>query len=207
MKKLDLKFCPKCDSYLRYKRLPGGTGYWLCSSCSYSEGAPPASELAPEPPAKKTPLRHVPRRTPVEDTPDEDFDPALHRLKEILLRTTPPLSATQIQSLSERGFLTHFHEQFRLTPKGQQFLHVSQSGKGPLTSEEVGFLNLLTHYPRAEDLRDLEKRGLITMQDNQPALTPQGEVTRKKLQEEFERKAAQSKAVAEGKRKVSRNRY
>jgi hypothetical protein len=78
---------------------------------------------------------------------------------------------------------------------------------GPLTSEEAGFLNLLTHYPRAEDLQALEKRGLITIQNGQPVLTPQGEVTREKLQKEFERKAAESKAVAESKRKVSRNRY
>ncbi len=207
VKKLDVRFCPKCDSYLRYKRLPGGTGYWICSSCSYSEGAPPASALEPETPLRRVPVRHVPKRTSAEVTPSEDFDPELHRLKEILLRITPPLSTVQVSSLTERGFLTQFHEQFRLTPAGQQVLHLSQSGTGHLTSEEVGFLNLLTHYPRGEDLHSLEQRGLIAMQNGQPALTSKGAEVREKLQKEFERKAAQSKAVAESKRKVSRNRY
>ncbi len=207
VKKLDVRFCPKCDSYLRYKRLPGGTGYWVCSSCSYSEGAPPTSALEPEHAVRKAPVRNMPRKVHVEESPDEDFNPELHRLKEILLRITPPLSPAQISSLTQRGFLTQFHDQFRLTPAGQQVLHRSQGGKGPLTSEEVGFLNLLTHYPRAEDLHALEQRGLISLQNGQPALTPQGEDTRGKLQKEFERKAAQSKAMAESKRKVSRNRY
>ncbi len=207
VKNLDVRFCPKCDSYLRYKRLPGGTGYWLCSSCSYSEGAPPASALEPESPVKKAPVRHVVRRTAAEEPSNEDFDPEMHRLKEILLRITSPLSKEQITSLTERGFITQFHDQYRLTPAGQQVLHRSQSGTGPLASDEVGFLNLLTHYPRAEDLHALEQRGLITRQDGQPALTTKGAEVRGKLQKEFERKAAQSKAVSESKRKVSRNRY
>ncbi len=207
VKKLDVKFCPKCDSYLRYKRLPGGTGYWVCSECDYTEGAPPASELEPEPPVKKTPARHVVRRPAPEESTTEEFDPAMHRLKEILLRIPPPLSNAQISSLTERGLLTQFHEQYRLTPKGQQILHLAQSGTGPLTSDEVAFLNLLTHYPRAEDLHELEQRALITMPDGQPALTPKGVEVREKLEKEFERKAAESKARSESTRKISRNRY
>lgn len=207
VKNLDVRFCPKCDSYLRYKRLPGGTGYWVCSSCSYTEGAPPASVLEPEPPVKKAPVRHVVRRTATEDTTIEEFDPAMHRLKEILLRIPSPLSKAQISSLTERGFLTQFHEQFRLTPKGQQILHLAQGGVSALSNDEVGFLNLLTHYPRTEDLHSLEQRGLITLQDGQPALTIKGTEVRDKLQKEFERKAAQSKAASESKRRVSRNRY
>ncbi len=207
VKKLELRFCPKCDSYLRYKRLPGGTGYWVCSSCSYSEGAPPASALEPEPAVKKALVRHVPKKAYVEESPGEDFNPELHRLKEILLRITPPLSPAQISSLTQRGFLTQFHDQFRLTPAGQQVLHLSQGGTGSLSNEEVGFLNLLTHYPRPEDLHALEQRGLITIQNGQLTLTAEGETTRGKLQKEFELKAAQSKAQAESKRKVSRNRY
>jgi len=202
-----VRFCPKCDSYLRFKRLPGGTGYWLCSSCSYSEGAPPVSDLEPVTPVKKTIIRHSPRKVTVDDSPDEDFDPAQARLKEIILRASPPLTPNQIHSLTDRGFITEFRQQYRLTPPGQQVLHISQQGKGPLTLEEVGFLNLLTHYPNSEDLQTLEKRGLISIQNGQPVLTPQGEALRVKLQKEYERKAIESKEQAQKKRKVSRNLY
>ncbi|HMF31061.1 MAG TPA: hypothetical protein VKK79_06590, partial [Candidatus Lokiarchaeia archaeon] len=142
----DVRFCPECDSYMRFRRLPGGTtGYWECSSCSYAEGKPPAAELerareslrTETSPRKRTGQPRAPARPRTsrerveEDTVEEKFDLGQQRLNEILLRASPPLSDAQIQELIERGLVQELRGQYHLTPAGQQALHVSQSGEGP----------------------------------------------------------------------------
>jgi predicted transcriptional regulator len=207
---------------MRFRRLPGGTaGYWECSSCHYAEGKPPEAEIeaAKEKLRIETPLAKSPRQprqparprasrsTVDEDIGEEHFNSDQQRLNEIILRASTPLSAGQIQDLIERGLVSTLRGQYHLTPDGQQALHISQGGEGPLSADEVGFFRLLTYRPRQQDLAKLEEQGYITLKDAQPALTPKGEAIRERLKESYDHKVEQSKARAKKVRRVSRNRY
>jgi hypothetical protein len=123
------------------------------------------------------------------------------------LRASTPLSGDQIQDLIERGLVLTLRGQYHLTPAGQQAFHVSQGGEGPLSAEEVGFFRFLTYRPRPEDLAKLAEQGYITLIEGQPALTPKGEAIRERLKEDYDRKVERSKAQAQKRRRVSRNRY
>ena len=142
-----------------------------------------------------------------EDERAEVYDHTQAHLTRFYSKLATPLNAIQIKDLEARGIIQTLHKHFLLTPAGQEAYHISTTGVGPLTAEEVVFCRLCIHRPRPGDLEVLAGKDLITIQDGQPVLTPRGALVRAQLQEEYDRKVERSKATAQKHRRVSRNLY